>query len=223
MQKKKNIQKKKPWPTKEVMQQIYDLNLWGGEKGQFYSGRGSHEVMVTHPYIAYVTSFLNSFEDPISVCDLGCGDFNIGKELVKHTSSYIGVDIVANLIAHNKNTFQEARLTFHCLDIAKDKVPSGDCALLRQVLQHLSNNEVQSILDTLNRFKYIILTEHIPQGDFIPNKDIISGQGIRLKKESGIDILAAPFQFKVKAVEEVLSIVLPDNNGRIVTWLYTVF
>ncbi|WP_407515896.1 hypothetical protein [Tamlana fucoidanivorans] len=26
---------KKPWPTKAVMNQIYDLNLWGGQRGEF--------------------------------------------------------------------------------------------------------------------------------------------------------------------------------------------
>ena len=65
------------------------------------------------------------------------------------------------------------------LDIAADYLPSGDCALLRQVLQHLSNAEVQNILRKITGFKYIILTEHLPNGDFIPNKDVISGQGIR--------------------------------------------
>ena len=33
---------KKPWPTKAVMEQIYDRNLWGGSTNEFYSGFGSH-------------------------------------------------------------------------------------------------------------------------------------------------------------------------------------
>jgi SAM-dependent methyltransferase len=168
-------------------------------------------------------SFLTSFKRPLVVCDLGCGDFNIGKELVKHTENYIAVDVVTDLIAHNKEKFKEYNLEFQCLDIAVDDLPAGDCALLRQVLQHLSNTEVQRIVKKLTDFKYVILTEHVPEGDFIPNKDIISGQGIRLKKQSGLNLLAPPFNFKVKEEKQLLYVPLNDSKGVIVTTFYEVF
>ena len=185
MKKEKNKTKriKKPWPTKDVMEQIYEKKLWGGNTYDFYSGTGSHNPEIVDPYIEVVASFLTSFKSPITVCDLGCGDFNVGKELVKYTKSYVAVDIVTTLITHNKEKFKRDNLEFRCLDIAVDDLPSADCALLRQVLQHLSNAEVQSIVSKLASFKYVILTEHLPEGDFVPNKDIISGQGIRLKKQ----------------------------------------
>jgi len=176
-----------------------------------------------NPYIAVVTSFLKSFNEKIRVCDLGCGDFNVGKELVKHTQQYVGVDIVENLIEYNKSNFKEANLDFYCLDIAVADLPFGDCALVRQVLQHLSNTEVQQVLRKLAAFKYVVLTEHVPNGAFIPNKDIISGQGIRIKKQSGLNVLAPPFNFQVKAEKLLLSVSLNDNKGIIITTLYTVF
>ena len=214
---------KKPWPTKEAMEQVYEMNLWGGDASDFYSGEGSHDAEIVTPYITAVASFLTSFKSPLTVCDLGCGDFNVGKELVRHTKKYIAVDIVTDLIAHHKATCKEEHLEFRCLDIAVDDVPSGDCALVRQVLQHLSNDEVQRVVAKLANFKYVILTEHIPEGDFEPNKDIISGQGTRLKKQSGLNLLASPFNFKVKEEKQVSSIVLDDHKGVIVTTLYTNF
>ncbi|MFT5672956.1 MAG: SAM-dependent methyltransferase, partial [Polaribacter sp.] len=174
-----------PWSTKAAMEQVYQLKLWGGQKPDFYSGSGSHETEIVKPYITVVTSFLRSFKTPITVCDLGCGDFNVGKELVVYAKNYVAIDIVAPLIAFNKEKFKEPNLEFYCLDIAVADLPSGDCAIIRQVLQHLSNAEVQAIVNKLANFKYLILTEHLPKGDFIPNKDILSGQGIRLKKKSG--------------------------------------
>ena len=214
---------KKPWPTKDAMEQVYKMNLWGNNKSDFYSGAGSHHPEIVNPYIEVLTSFLSSFKSPLTVCDLGCGDFNVGKELVKFTKKYVAVDIVEELIAYNKEEFIEENLEFHCLDIAVEDLPSGDCALLRQVLQHLSNAEVQSIVSKLTEFKYVILTEHIPEGDFTPNKEIISGQGIRLKKHSGIHLLAPPFNFKVKEEKQLLSVVLEDGKGGIVTTLYKIF
>ncbi|GAA3588071.1 class I SAM-dependent methyltransferase [Flavivirga amylovorans] len=214
---------KKPWPTKDAMEQVYAMKLWGGNTSDFYSGAGSHHPEILNPYINVLTSFLTSFKSPLVVCDLGCGDFNVGKELVKYTKKYIAVDIVAGLIERNKEKFKEAHLEFHCLDIAVDDLPSGDCAILRQVLQHVSNAEVQNVVRKLTGFKYVILTEHLPNRDFVPNKDIISGQGIRLKKQSGLNVLAPPFNFKVKEEKQLLSVILNDDKGVIVTTLYKVF
>ena len=214
---------KKPWPTKDAMEQVYANKLWGDNKSDFYSGSGSHQPEIVNPYIDVVISFLTSFKSPLVVCDLGCGDFNVGKELVKHTAKYVAVDIVADLIKHNKEKFKTENLEFHCLDIAVDNLPLGDCALLRQVLQHLSNAEILSIVSKLSGFKYVILTEHMPEGDFVSNKDIISGQGTRLKKQSGIKLLAPPFNFKVKEEKQLLSVALDDGQGVIVTTIYEIF
>ncbi len=214
---------KKPWPTKDAMEQVYEMKLWGSDASEFYSGSGSHHPELVDPYIHVLTSFLTSFKNPPIVCDLGCGDFNVGKKLVKYTQKYVAVDIVPSLIEHNTERFKAKNLEFHCIDIAVDDLPSADCAILRQVLQHLSNVEVQSIVNKLINYKYVILTEHLPNEDFIPNKDIISGQGIRLKKQSGIDLLASPFNFKVKEVKQLLSVTLNAKRGIIVTTLYKVF
>jgi SAM-dependent methyltransferase len=217
----KNI--KKPWPTKDAMEQVYAMQLWGKNDADFYSGDGSHHPEIVNPYFDIVTSFLSLFERQITVCDLGCGDFNVGKELVKYTAKYVAVDIVEDLIAYNKKNFKQDNLEFQCLDIAVDDLPSVDCVLLRQVLQHLSNAEIERILHKLTAFEYVILTEHLPEGDFIPNIDIISGQGIRLKKQSGVDLLASPFNLKAKEVKQLLYINLENNKGVIVTTMYRLF
>ena len=214
---------KTPWPTKAAMQQVYKMNLWGSNASEFYSGEGSHNPELVNPYIEAIVSFLKTLNTPISVCDLGCGDFNIGSKLFKYTSKYFAIDIVPELIDHNKSNFKAINLSFSSLDIAKDDLPPADCALIRQVLQHLSNAEVQNILNKLQAYKYVIITEHIPLFDFIPNLDIISGQGIRLKKQSGLDVLKAPFNFKVTSHEELLTINLKDGKGKIVTTKYTLY
>ncbi len=217
---KKLNRTKQPWPTKAVMSQIYEKNLWGGNPSEFYSGEGSHDPILVTPYIEVISDFLKSFETPLTVCDLGCGDFNLGKKLVEFASHYHAVDIVPALMEYNQTKFQASNLTFHCLDVAVDELPACDCALVRQVLQHLSNQEVHQILEKLSRYRYVIITEHLPVGDFEPNKDKISGQGIRLKQNSGIDVLAAPFHWKVIEAKELLSLELENGKGRIVTTLY---
>ena len=214
---------KKPWPTKNVMNQIYEMHFWGGNQFDFYSGTGSHNPKIIDPYLKVVITFLETHKKPLVVCDLGCGDFNIGKHLTKHTRKYIAVDIVENLIHRNKNLHQEDNLAFYCLDITKDVLPPGDCIILRQVLQHLSNNDIEKVVKKITAYKYIILTEHIPLGNFVPNKDIISGQGIRLKQNSGVNLLEPPFNLKIKDQQQLGEYILENNKGRIVTTIYKAF
>lgn len=213
---------KKPWPTKAAMEQVYSMRLWGRGETDFYSGNGSHDDALVQPYLEVIRNFLNSFSRELCVCDLGCGDFNIGKQLLDHALHYIAVDIVPALINYNKDHFQFDNLEFRCLNIATDELPEGDVVILRQVLQHLSNDEVQSVLNKINSFKYLILTEHHPEDHFTPNADIISGQGIRLKKDSGLVIEQPPFNFRFRDRTELLSIKVPDGKGVIKTMLYKI-
>lgn len=214
---------KTPWPTKDVMDQIYDLKLWGGKEFDFYSGKGSHDSKITAPYLKDVIAFFKSHKNELTVCDLGCGDFNIGKHLTKYTKKYSAIDIVEKLIERNKTLFKEKNLEFHCLDIIQHKLPSADCVILRQVLQHLSNKEIQKIIEKLTQYKYIVLTEHIPMKNFVPNKDIIAGQGIRLKHNSGVNLLEAPFNMKVIAEQKFDEIIMDGNKSQIITTIYTCF
>ncbi|GAB5565448.1 MAG: class I SAM-dependent methyltransferase [Winogradskyella sp.] len=211
---------KAPWPTKAVMEQIYEKHFWGGQDHDFYSGEGSHQKEIIQPYLESVISFFKSHNNKLQVCDLGCGDFNIGKQLAPYTSKYIGIDIVESLIVRNKKRFQREHISFHCLDIAKDELPQGDCAILRQVLQHLSNNEIINIVSQLTKYKYIILTEHLPNGAFTSNLDIISGQGIRLKQNSGVDLLKYPFHLQYYK-KELLNTYKTTHKGIIETNLFT--
>ncbi|WP_179344230.1 class I SAM-dependent methyltransferase [Winogradskyella ursingii] len=214
---------KKPWPTKAVMKQIYEQHLWGGNDSDFYSGEGSHDSAIIKPYVEAVRDFLKSNNKKLRVCDLGCGDFNVGKELVPYAQLYFAVDIVEDLIERNRNLFKENNLEFFNLDISKDDIPMADCLILRQVLQHLSNAEIQKIVNKLHNYKYVILTEHLPLGDFIPNKDKITSQGIRLKQGSGVDLLAEPFNLKIESKQLLAETVLKQPESKIVTLLFTMF
>ncbi len=214
---------KTPWPTKKAMQQVYEKQLWGSNKTLFYSGEGSHQKEIVEPYTKSLIEFLKVFPKPPTLCDLGCGDFNVGQQLLPYISQYIGIDIVPELIEHHKGKYESENIVFDCKDLAKDSLPPANCAILRQVLQHLSNVEIQAILKKLVQYQYVIITEHIPLGSFESNKDIISGQGIRLKKGSGVVIQEAPFCFEFKTSKELNTVLLENGNGKIQTVLYVMY
>ena len=60
---KKESQLKKPWPTKDAMEQIYKQKLWGNNDSDFYSSAGSHHPKIVTPYLEVVKSFLSSINN----------------------------------------------------------------------------------------------------------------------------------------------------------------
>ena len=191
---------------------IYRDRLWGGaQTGDFSSGKGSHNKDVISKYLLSVGEFLKSGK--YDVVDLGCGDFNVGKELVPLANSYIAVDIVKDLIEHNKSKFKNLKVVFCCCDIVENELPKGDVVLIREVLQHLDNRDILTVLPKLvNGFSNIIVTEKIPVGDFIPNKDKLTGSGpsSRFVLGSGVVLDEPPFSLKFKSRTEFCSIRIND-------------
>ena len=190
---------------KQSFSKIYRDRLWVTQTGDFLSGKGSHNKEVISKYILSVGEFLKSGK--YNVVDLGCGDFNVGKELVPLANSYIAVDIVKDLIEHNKSQFQNLKVVFYCCDIVEDELPKGDVVLIREVLQHLDNKDILTVLPKLvNGFSNIIVTEKIPTGDFIPNKDKLTGSGpsSRFVLDSGV-VLDQLLFFKYKSKTELCS------------------
>jgi len=131
------------------------------------------------------------------------------------------VDIVPELIARNKALFRHPNLEFGCLNIIEDALPTADCVLVRQVFQHLSNEQIAAVANKLNTFKYFIVTEHVPKGDFVPNIDKETDAYIRLAKNSGVVLTAPPFSFKPLKQRELIQVHL--KKGQIVTTLYQNF
>ena len=96
--------------------------------------------------------------------DLGCGDFTIGSQLRKYCKKYVAVDVFDEIIINNKIKFSNLEVDFRVLDITSDELPDGDICFLRQVLQHLSNDNIKKFLSLMSgKYKYLILTEHIPE------------------------------------------------------------
>ena len=206
--------------SKEVFEKIYDNKEWNRNSLKINSGPGSHEKPMIGPYIKFVSKFLK--KSKLRVLDLGCGDFNIGKEFYKLSSSYLGIDIVESVIKSNKIRFHNQKLDFLCLDIINDDLPNADCVIIRQVLQHLDNKSIKKILKKLDKYKFLIITEHIPDGEYNANIDKSINPLIRLEFNSGINLEKEPFNIKYKIKEELI---LKDSQlgGVHKTVLYTVF
>lgn len=190
-----------------VFDAIYTRSTWGkSDDGSPNSGTGSSDERIVGPYVAQVQLFLNSLDNP-AVVDLGCGDFSVGSRL--RCGTYIGCDISDVVLASNRRRFP--KVDFRKIDIINDELPKGDVGIVRQVLQHLDNSSISFFVKRQLPYKYLIVTEGVPAGDFVPNKDKPVGPNIRLPLGSGVDLSYQPFCLNYPIVE-VFDI--PGYHGR---------
>lgn len=203
----------------DTFRRIYRNRVWGDNGEQFYSGPGSRGP-ASDLYCSVVLSFLR--QNPVrSIIDCGCGDFSVGRRIVEATDAgYIGVDVVPELIDHDRARFQDPRVSFVCANIITDELPVADLCLVRQVLQHLTNEEIAKVLARLSRFSKVLITEDLPVQPLSYNHDMTHGPEVRSDFGSGVYVDEPPFSLPVKEIAQfplsercVLRTVLLDNTG----------
>ena len=207
--------------VRDAFSRIYHENQWGGTRGKYCSGSGS-SGRAADLYCDYVKRFVEERQIN-SIVDLGCGDFQIGARIAPLVRKYVGVDVVPDLIASNRSMFRFQNVVFECLDITTAPLPSGELCLVRQVLQHLSNSQIQAILPRLSAFPYVLITEHqLPKATFQPNKDKPHGPDTRLEDESSVVLDAPPFSLNGTTTVLVVPVDLPLVCAResIATFLW---
>jgi SAM-dependent methyltransferase len=177
----------------ETFKKIYATKAWGDNGRPFCSGPGSHGL-IADQYCDLVIRFIqdNGIQ---SVLDVGCGDFAVGKRIVEATHvRYCGIDVVPELIEYHKRTVDNPRAIFQCADITKDTLPVMELCLVRQVLQHLSNDEITKALRNLESAPQVLISEEVPLSPRVFNRDKRHGPDVRSR--SGVYVEHPPFSKK---------------------------
>lgn len=192
--------------TPEIFTKVYEEKYWqdNGSGLPYSSGTGSCEDL-SKVYCQFVSNFVK-IKKINSIVDLGCGDFQVSKQILDSCDvSYLGYDCVQKLVDYNQEKFGSGKINFSYANLVEDQLAGGDLCLIRQVLQHLSNQQISLILHKIKQYKYVIVTEHYPlSNSFTPNLDHQSGPRTRIYKNSAVVLDQPPFS--VKNLTEVLSI-----------------
>ncbi len=211
----------------EVFTEIYKTNKWGGFEGEFCSGLGSTDEQIVSPYVSMVSEKASSEGFlGLTFVDLGCGDFRVGKQLLPLCSSYIGVDLVKPLIYRNQEKYGNESTRFMHLNIVDDTLPEGDVCFVKQVFQHLSNQQITAVLPKLKMYEWVFITEHYPTDNdtITPNQDKVHGCDIRVCYNSGVYFSKPPFELPKQKFTKVLevpgSVGERSDRGVIRTFLY---
>lgn len=128
---------------------VFSERLWG--TGESVSGPGSRK---TNPMVLSAIQGLDTVIERFglrSIVDIPCGDFNFLDEVLKKHPSvrYVGLDIVKELIDANRVRYPD--LEFDQFDIVSDVPCSADLIFCKELLIHLSNEQVNVALSHMKK------------------------------------------------------------------------
>lgn len=173
--------------SEEVFTKIYSKGIWGKDKnGKGTSGGGSSVKNAT-PYMKFLEDFIKEKKIE-SIVDVGCGDWSFSQFIDWNDSSYWGIDVVKPVIDNNINKYSSDKICFSHGDILDMELPDGDLLICKDVLQHLSNENILRFLEKIKKFKHCLITNDVfPKTLTSPNKDL--GRDTYHK----IDLTKSPF------------------------------
>ncbi len=122
-----------------------------------------------------------------SILDAPCGDFFIMKRMNLLGISYVGVDIIDELI--EQNIKDNPGVDFRCLNMIEDPLPTCDLVFCRDIFIHLSYNNVKLFIENCKKsnIKYLI-SSHYP--DVVENAELNGIIGWRF-----LNLELPPFNF----------------------------
>ena len=180
-----NISKKKIKTKKKglgaIFKNIYVRDKWQNKRKIKESVSGSGSFLKNTINIRKELPILLERFNIKTMLDIPCGDLNwISKILPFKNTTYIGADIVEDLI--KKNKIKYPKYNFYTLDLVSDKLPKVDLIMCRDVLVHLSFENIALALENIrkSRIRYLLTTSFSVK----KNKDIRDGQwrAINLEK-----------------------------------------
>lgn len=126
---------------------IHSENYWGGVESK--SGKGSDPEQ-TQVLITAFDQLLRQ-RGIKSLVDLGCGDVNWLGRVPAVFSSYVGVDIVRQLVLENINRLGGLGLRFVEGDVTRYIIPKVDAILCRDVLCHLEYEDALRLIENVKK------------------------------------------------------------------------
>jgi hypothetical protein len=172
-----------------IFTNIYRKNRFGGEVS--VSGPGS-DLVQTRTIIRELPTLLREFEVS-AILDIPCGDcLWIGNADLRGVS-YIGADVVKELVEQNGKRFAHKNMRFLRLNLVRDRLPQTDLILCRDCLVHLCFRDIFRALTNVCRSgsPYLLTTTFVSRKE---NYDISTGQWRPLNLETAPFCLPRPLR-----------------------------
>lgn len=189
---------------RERFEQIYANNEW-----QYGSGEGSL-VQYVKPYIEFLQQFLRTHSIR-RVLDFGCGDWQFSRFIDWAGINYLGLDLVTDVIQDNQTQYGSETISFALLDSLDVSLPSADLLIIKDVMQHWSNESIWHFLPQLANYPYCLIINCIQPDGMSDNREIQDG-GFRY-----LDLRVGPFYLKTQELMR-----FSNGSGQKLPWVKSV-
>ena len=145
--------------SNSVFKRYYETNAWGSEES--VSGPGS-----TREYTENIRKKIPEIVERLNISvilDAPCGDYNWWRMIEwQERITYIGGDVVKELVDKNQSSYGKKDTSFIRLDIARDSLPRADLWLCRDCLFHLSDRDIMLALGNFltSDIEYLLTSNH---------------------------------------------------------------
>lgn len=185
--------------SKNVFDRIYKSNFWQSPESKSGGGSSMEATLAIREALPSIFSKYSI----TSMLDVPCGDFNWMKTVDKSGLTYLGGDIVPDIIYRNNELYSIDKVHFSCIDITRDLIPKVDLIFCRDCLQHLSEDNVKKAINNFKKSRSLyLLTTSYPKT--WRNYDILDGD------YRAINLSKSPFNFP----KPIISIKETENIGN---------
>jgi hypothetical protein len=138
---------------------IYRKNLFNGSVS--LSGNGS-DLGQTSELRLKLPNLIKSL-NVRTLLDIPCGDLYWISKIDLNNVTYIGADIVPDLVALNSEKYGSAFKNFIVLDLSREVPPKVDLIFCRDLFVHLSTRDIKSALQNISKSKstYLAMTRGV--------------------------------------------------------------
>lgn len=193
-------------PLAEAFDRIYAHGVWGASADE-PSGSGSYGRWADE-YVAYIRALAEQ-ERLRTAVDVGCGDFHVGARLCDLFDRYDALDVSRVIVERNRERFRHlTQVSFAALDATREPLPPADLIMIRQVLQHLSNAQIEAVLRNAEAAarRLIVVAEHGLAADAVSAFNVDLGThspGTRLALRSCVRVDRPPFDRPARLAQSI--------------------
>lgn len=179
-----------------VFSEIFRNNVWRGTEsvsGPSSSMERTQSLREALPQLIETYGIKTFLDAP-------CGDFHWMSAIAPTLDvTYIGSDIVPDLVRRNAAHHRHTNVSFRQLDLTRDSLPQADILFCRDCLFHLSYADIAKVFKNFlaSECRFLMTTSHVNRTGF-NNCDIKTGEW------RWFDLFKAPFDFPSNHVEAVL-------------------
>jgi hypothetical protein len=193
-----------------VFREILRDNSWGNSESASGPGSTRERAFAMRDDVAALLRRLRVR----SLLDAPCGDFHWMRALELDLESYVGMDIVPELIQRNQREHASSTVSFTLGDLIADPLPRCDLVLCRDALVHFPITDVRSALVNFRRSGSTwLLTTH-----FVGDR---ANEEIRLGDWRPLNLERPPFGLPrpAEAISERLEGLYPEwYDKRLALW-----